>query len=71
MQHSKMKIAPAISGYIQIIDHTIKVKIPKRLNAPGILTDFLLAVLAPFLGKEKLSLSTFVIMQNNFPPNLQ
>jgi hypothetical protein len=37
MQHSKMKTAPAISGYIQIIDHTIKVKIPKRLNAPGIL----------------------------------
>jgi len=56
MQHSKLKIAPAISGYIGIIGHTIEVKIPKRLNAPGVLTDFSLAILVPFLGKEKLSL---------------
>jgi len=39
MQHSKMKIAPAIIGYIGITGHTIKVKIPKRFNAPGVLTD--------------------------------
>jgi hypothetical protein len=32
MQHSKIKIASAISGYIGIIGHTIQVKIPKRLN---------------------------------------
>jgi len=30
MQHSKMKIAPAIIGYIGIIDHTIKVRIPNK-----------------------------------------
>jgi hypothetical protein len=57
MQHSKIKIAPAISGYTGIIGHTIKLKIPKRLNAHGVLTDFSLAILVPFLGKEKFSLS--------------
>jgi len=50
-----MKIAPAIISYIGIIGHTIQVKIPKRFNAPGVLTD--LAILVPFLRKEKLSLS--------------
>jgi hypothetical protein len=58
MQHSKIKTAPAISGYFGIIGHTIKVEIPKILNAHGVLTDFYLAILVPFLGKEKFSLST-------------
>jgi hypothetical protein len=68
-----MKIAPAISGYIGITGHTIKVKIPKRLNSPGILTDFSLAILVPFLGKDLLShsLSTLSSCKIICPPNLQ
>jgi hypothetical protein len=72
-QHSKMKITPAIGRYNGIKGHTIKVKIPKRLNSPGVLTDFSLAILVPFLGKDMLShsRSTSSSCKIISPPNLQ